>query len=237
MSATNSIIVPSPRASLYSPDNVFRLRRNLTDCLVSIPSGSTPTNQYVPGFSGTGWVILGSTLTDVSPDGSVGYYAQPFSLQFTLDALIAYADIQSMFSEFRVAAVKYTMKTLNGSAGLQNVGGIVPEIWASAWPDDAQPPSSIAVQQQRVNTKKCLTGNNALVMTVAPRPAVQLYQSAVASGYAYMSNTDTWVSTGNAASTPHYAISGLIRNFVSIAASGFNVRFEAEAFLEFRRPR
>jgi hypothetical protein len=233
----NQVLIQPPSSRLYSPDAVYRLRRNLADCLVSTPSGLVPTAQFMPGFSGTPWVILGSPVTELSPQAGTTYIAQPFALQFSLDALTQYLDIQGFFTEFRVVAVTFHTKTLVGTAGLINVGGAAPEVWQSVWPDDATPPSTIQIQEQRVNRKKLLLGNQELCMTVSPRPAVQMYNSATSSSYVYMSNVDTWASTINGATMPWYSITGVIRNFFAQAGSGLNVRFEAEAFIEFRRPR
>lgn len=234
----NKVVLSSvPNINSFSADRTFRFRRNLADCMVSLPSGILPTAQFMPGFSGTSWVALGAPISDLSPNPATGYLAQPFCLFFSLDSLVATSDIVSMFAEYRVVAVKFTIKTLNGAAGLQNLGGVVPEVWLSAWPDDNTPPSSIVVQEQRVNVKKCLTGNSTLTMTIAPRPAIQFYQSATSTGYGYSSDQILWGSTANGLSMPWYAASGMIRNFPSVASSGFNVRFEAEAFIELRRLR
>jgi len=191
--------------------------------------------QFMPGFSGTPWVIMGTGIADITPDAT-GRTAIPLSCQFTLDALAANTDIISMFAEYRIAAVKYTFTSQNGSAGQVNVNGLVPEIWASAWPNDAVPPSTIQVQEQRICQRKAVTALDPLVMIIAPRPAIELYQSPILTGFAYASNQDTWISTGSP-SLPCYAISAMVRNFSSIGNSGQNVRISAEAFLEFRRLR
>lgn len=235
-SQLNRVIAPRINIKSFSPDNVYRLRRNLADALVALPSGTSPTVQFMPGFTGTPWLILGSPLTELSPNSST-YLAQPFACSFTLDAFPSYNDIFQMFSEFRVMGVKFTVKTLNGASGLMNIGGVVPEVWMSAWPEDQTPPGTVATQEQRVNIKRCLTGNASLNMTVAPRPAIQLFQSPLASAYGYMPNVDFWASTQDANKMPWYATTGVIRNFFAQAGSGFNVRFEAEAFIEVRRPR
>jgi len=235
-SQLNRVIAPRINLRAFSPDNVFRLRRNLADALVALPSGLAPTVQFMPGFVGTPWLLLGAPLTELSPNASV-YLAQPFACSFTLDSFPAYADVLQMFSEFRVMGVKFTIKTLNGASGLVNIGGVTPEVWMSAWPEDQTPPSTIAIQEQRVNVKRCLTGNTSLSMTVAPRPAIQMFQSPLSSAFGFMPNVDFWASTQDANKMPWYATTGVIRNFFASAASGFNVRFEAEAFIELRRPR
>lgn len=224
-----------PNINRYVPDQVFYLRRNLADALIAIQALAIPTVQFMPGFSGTPWVILAAPTPDISPNGTP-YVAQGLSCQFTLDALSAFADIQNMFAEFRVAGVRYTFTTQDGDAGLQNVGGVIPEIWASPWPESAVPPPNPVAQEQRQCIRRCVTGLRPLTLTVAPRPAVELYESPILSGYAYMSNQETWMSA-TSVSTPWYAISAMIRNFIATNNSGFGIRISAEAFLECRRAR
>jgi hypothetical protein len=189
----------------------------------------------MPGFSGTPWVVLGTTIADISPNAA-SYGAIPLSCKFSLDAFPNYADIANLFAEYRVAGVVFTFSSQNGSAGLDNVGGIVPEIWASPWPESDVPPTTIIQQESRVCTRRCVSGFNTLVMPIAPRPAVQMYQSPTTTGYVFMSNQDTWASTASTVSMPWYALTAIIRQFLLTNNSGMNVRISAEAFIECRRP-
>jgi hypothetical protein len=225
-----------PSLNHFSSDSSFRVRRNLAEVLISVPTGILPTVQFMPGFSGTPWVTLGPATSDMSAAGTS--IAIPLAFQFSLDALTQYVtDLATLFMEFKVVAVRFTFKTLYGQSGLVGAYGALPEMWASAWPEDGNPPPNIAAQEARVNVRKVLGPNQVLTMDIAPRPAISLYNTPVTSAYAYMPIKDLWASTATAASMPWYAGTGYIRNMSGAAGSGMGVRVEAEAFLEFRRLR
>jgi len=224
----DGVLIPRPFAD--PGDQVHYFRRNLADAVIHIPTtNNTFQVDYMPGYSGSGWITLGNAAGDI---GNVDVWYTLFTTHFTVDSLASNSDIANTFSEFQLVAVKYSFRTNFGQSALASIGGELPEAWTAAFPMNSTPISAISGLEQLNPKRKFLGPNQVLTHTVAPRAAI-LDASGINTAYA--TGPAAWYNVNDAYGTTFNGLQCALRNFNGIAGSGVVVSVRAEAFMKLRR--
>jgi hypothetical protein len=162
------------------------------------------------------------------------------ALSFSMNSLAQLADITAMFTEYQIRGLLVEVNFMGGDSYNPGIGSPLPEIQTIIDPSDANTALNPQIIESFGNsTRNILSQERPVKTLVAPRPALQLYSSAVSSGDAYDASTrDLWFSTATAASTsiPFYGWKALIRNWCSTNGSGAVVRLNCTVQIALRRP-
>jgi hypothetical protein len=141
-----------------------------------------------------------------------------------------------MFLEYQVDAVSMTFRFMSGPSNTASFTPI-PELLIHKDPFGAGPGTIAVTLAYEDNIRQQLSAEKQVTVWCVPKPNTQMYQSAIATSYAYdASARDLWFDT-LAASTPFYVASGFIRNFDATAGSGANIMISTKAFITCRRSR
>jgi len=220
-----------------NPDREFLINRRFIDTTCYFGAAATFNSTYPAGYSGNPPFVFGTAVPDTGPAGPAPYMV-PMALSFSLTSLGQYQDLQAMFTEFQIRAVRLEVSFLAGDSYNPGAGSLLPEILAAVDPTDA----NTAITPQGIESygdsiRQVLNQERNHVASLVPRPAISLYNSAVSSSYAYESSSKAlWFSLLSAADMPFYGWKALIRNWCSINASGAVVRLSGTVQLALRRP-
>jgi hypothetical protein len=217
------------------PDRVFLLNRRVAELTCYWTAGTSFNSPVPPGSSSTPFISFGTPFPDVGPIGSP--YCVPFALNFSLVGLGQANDIGVMFLDFQVRALQMEIAFLAGDAYNSGVSSMLPELISGVDVTDANAPTTVGQVESLGNSvRQVLNQEKPHVVSLIPRPSVQVYGGMTAD-YGYLSNVkDIWYSTTNSSSMPFYGYKGVIRNWCSVNGSGAIVRFSATVQLALRRP-
>lgn len=220
----------------YQPLAPFLLKRRLNEVTLAVDAFGIPAFYGPPGMSGTLPVAMGTPYPESFPNGGVNLSVIPFACTFTLDTLAQKLDIQGMFRDYQLVALDAEFAFLAAGAYNQGIAAPAPELHLYTDPTDAVPPATIQTADAYEDlTRRVLTQQTTCYRT-QPKPAVMVYDSAVATSYAYPAqNSKLWLSTQDL-STPHYGFKGLFRNYSANAGNGNMVRISFTAYIRVRRP-
>jgi len=139
---------------------------------------------------------------------------QPLSFEFKLSDLYSYSEFTTLFDKYKLTRAQVFIQmvnnpdgafTLNGSGavGTGNACNFYPKMWYIADHDDSST-TSIAAIKERVGVKMCVIKPNVIKkISVKPACAVQLYKTALTSGYG--PKFGQYIDMANS-DVPHYGL-------------------------------
>ncbi len=201
-------------------------------------SSGSFTVSLPPGATGTQFLTFGTQNFDVAVPTANPIYIG-FFMSLSVDSLGQFNDMLTMFAEYQVRAVRVEFEALMGDSFNSSAGSPIPEVLTAVDPTVASVPAFISTVEAYSNNKRTvLTQARTHRVRLRPRPAVQLYGSALATTYAYNDNVnDLWMLSNNSVYPPYYGLVGFIRNFPGTPGSGGQIRISATVEIAVRRPR
>lgn len=165
--------------------------------------------------NGVGMFKLGTPTASVGLPGN--YYDIPFGIEVNLSQLTNYSELLNVFDQYKIKGV--TIKIQNQANTAVTNGLYLPYIEYDKDQDDSGPPTT-AVFRERMNikTRYFTASRNWITLRATPKPAMQVYQSAIATGYAIPAKSQ-WLNTANYV-IPHFCLKGVIRNMFLPAGVG-----------------
>jgi hypothetical protein len=223
------------------PDLVLSYSNTLSQFVVAAPPSFPATNPV--------WLVVAPSGGDVGPFNNTVFAGM--NLQFSLDTLGQYEDIQSMFTEYQVRKLTITVQSLtsdDAGVGSANDNPAIPEIMSAYDPNNKGPLADpiIAIESYANVKRTFLTVRNKHVVSCRPRPSFDL---AFGTGTAFNDNVlDFWYTTGAASAGPNnfpvfFGIQMVLRNFpqyygtpVAPIDPSTMLRFSCAAEIAVRRP-
>lgn len=175
--------------------------------LITIGSGGAG----IPVLNDAG---LGTCVTLGTPAASLGlpagYYDVPFSIQCAFNQQTNSGEFTNLFDRYRIKHFSVRVSN-NANVSTTQTGGNLPYIEYCTDSDDNVPPgASIFREKMGIKTKYFSSSKIAIVMSMTPKPAQTMYNTALLSGYAVPTKAPFINSTYDA--IPHYGIKGVIRH-------------------------
>jgi len=168
----------------------------------------------VPENSNPGIISLGTPELNTTFGNDI--YNLPFAMNFDLKNLAQYTDITSICDRYKIvgATVKISYNanqawgsTAGSTGGGYYQGACMPLVnFIQDYDDDGVVPTAQFRAKMGIKQRVFKGGNDLVTMTVAPRPATSVYDSAFA-----VPNRSMWINTGYT-SVAHYGIKGYFQN-------------------------
>jgi len=216
---------------VFSPEAVYFLRRRCAD--ITLFGGALGTVQAVspPGFSGTSFFTVGTPFADsAAPTYNVNCI--PFTITPSLASLNQYLDVTGLFSEYQIRSAQIEISLLCGESAAPGNG--LPEVITYREPNGFSPPTTVGNLDAHVTNRTVLCSGRVQTYRARPVPAMELYAGVITTQYGQAPNV--WINAVSAADLPHYAFSGMFRNFTVTNACGVIVRIDVILDMAFRRP-
>jgi len=225
------------KAMKIGPSSTVVFTRRTADLTLYTNAANAFTAALPPGFSGPPFLVFGTPFAD-TPLPGIAPYCIGFALNLVIDSLSQSNDILNMFTEYQIRGITLTFQTLMGDSYNATTASLLPEVLSALDPTTGTPPTSVPVVEAYSRTKRSTVSNaRKYTFRVVPRPAVQLFGSALLTTYAYLDNTkDVWMLSNNSTSAPYYGCVGVIRNFPLVAGNGNAMRVSGQVTLAARRP-
>jgi hypothetical protein len=225
-----------PRMQLYAGVVPYHLRRQCVEVTLYTSAGSPglPSLSVPNGYSGQIPFKLGNPFPDSIPGGTG--YAVGFSITPSFNCLADYANIGNMFKEYQLDYFDTNFALTVGASYNYGLGCPLPEVTVAYDPNDAGTPASIMEIEAFPNMKRQVLANDRNFTVVGvPHPALLLYNGATPE-YAFMNNVkQLWCNINTSADLPHYCFKGVVRNLLSAAGPGIQVRMTFNLYFSVRR--
>lgn len=176
------------------------------------------SNSQTSGVPLIGGEKGSSILTLGTPEANPifgGVYSLPFSMEFHLNDLSQYIDIQGICDRYKIVDVKvkamYNATAVQGSSVSASFPSFMPFIKYVTDQDDASVQPTTEMNAKMGLRSKTLAQGKLVSLRCKPRVAPLLY-SGTTSAYA-VPGKPQWINSGYV-DTPHYGIKGYLENFV-----------------------
>jgi len=161
---------------------------------------------------------------------------QPLSFEFALNSLYSYSEFTTLFDKYRLDKAIVYIQMINNpnstwppntSGGVNNNTNFYPKMWYINDHDDSST-TTIAAIKERVGVKCCVMKPNVVKkITIKPACAVQLYKTAVASGYG--PKYGQYIDMANS-EVPHYGLKCVFDPLGLDPGQTFSFRYEWKLF-------
>lgn len=207
---------PSVSKSVYSSNTPHYFKRQLDDGVFYTSAANTVSVVNAVGSAPT-WLSLGGLTSDQGGVAATGQFG--FSVSPSLNMVVNATEFTNLFQQYQIMGLSIQVESMMGDS-YQNGNGQIPTLYISEDFNDSVAPPSFAAIQNNDSTKTYRINQELSVKRFArPAPAMQLFQSALNTGYGTPSK-DVWLdTTGVSASLPHYVFKGYIRNWIVSAAN------------------
>jgi len=214
-SRTRTFAVARPQRSLGWKGGFIINRMGTTWCFNNAAAGATLVASAGPGFAGTSACNVGPPTAIPGTTGSLMYNA-PFSMDFTLDSLEQFVDLQNISDKYMIYKVEVSFWTPATSSLAANLTGTPTETLPSS-PylhyctdnDDNAAPTVQAFKSRMGIRGGQLGQGRRVVATVYPRVA-PIVQSAGGATFSVPSSP-IYINTANA-NVQHYGLKGYFAN-------------------------
>lgn len=165
-------------------------------------------------------------------------WAVPFACQFKLAHTINNAEFTQLYDRYKILKARVKMINLSNVSQVQQQSSLPTLVTVTDY-DDATVPTvtnltGVNEMYQRQGVYERRFGGTQ-ILSIRPRVAGTVYNSAVSSGYS--SIRAPWIDV-NSPSVPHYALKGIIRNLnLSTTVATTAVRIDCELTIAFKDPR
>lgn len=223
---------PSVSKSVYGANTPHYFKRQLDDGVFYTSAANTVSVVNAVGGS-PAWVALGALTADQGGVSATGQWG--FSISPSLSMVVNSTEFTNLFQQYQILGLSIQVEALMGDSYQPGVSQI-PTLYISEDFNDSVAPANFAAIQNNDSTKTYRLNQQLSVKRfVRPAPAVQLFQSAINTGYAAPSK-DIWLdTTGVSANIPHYCFKGFLRNWISSAAqTGVGMRITPTLYFRCR---
>lgn len=227
----------SPQKNLYSSFLPHYFKRMLDDATI-YTSGAMVVSAVTAAFAAPPWITLGPLLAD---QGGVANTAQfGFSVTPYLNALPGASEFISLFERYEILKLECKITPLMGDS-YANGNGQVPTLYSVLDYTDGAALTSQAQTDQYENCQEfqlAASGGKPFFRSCVPKPSMQMFVSAVATGYGTPA-APRWLDTVVPSSNiPHYGMKFYIRNWIASAANlGNAIRVQPTLYFRLREAR
>lgn len=192
---------PAPRRRRAPASGGFTLRRRVP--LIGIRASTAAVGTVDTTNSQV--VKLGAVVA--SATGLANTYDVPFACELHLSDLDSVSDITNICDKYRIAGAAF--KFISNPTSYFS-GAAQPFIQFVHDYDDSLAPTASVLNQKMGLTTRTFNAIGMTSMRFRPKPATQLYNSAISTAYAVPARAP-FINTANP-DVPHYCVKGIFRN-------------------------
>lgn len=188
-----------------SKTGVIKITRKMPEVVIKSTSLAGIVNTVDPSN-----ITVVSTGTPVLSVGSANSYDIPFSMTFRLNQLINHTDVTGLCDKYKIVSA-YTRLYYNKSQAQAGAAAGMPYLEFITDHDDSGLPSVSSLREKMgVKLKTFKNASSYIGMKVLPKPARELYRSAISTAYEVPTKAP-WINSSYS-DVDHHGIKGVIHN-------------------------